>query len=124
MKLLLPVALVLTLVAATCTPVEKQSYRTVVAAKAFLDSVKSQHPECVSGDNTSTLCVDLHKATAAKDALIDATTVYCSGPTFLVGGPCDAPSKDSPAFSQANAKLQAALANYQSIEADLKGVLK
>ena len=104
-----------------CTPLEKTAYRTAVAAKAFLDTERKAHPECVP-TATSTYCVDLAKAVAAKDLLIDAIEVYCSGPTFNNGGACNPPTKHSSAYVQAQDKLQAAIANYNQVAANLKGV--
>jgi hypothetical protein len=113
--------LALSLVLAGCSPVERQAYNTIVAAKGFLDSLKAQHTECATA--TSALCVDLKRATAAKDSLIDAVEVYCSGPQFEKGGPCNAPAKGTPAAQQAADKLRAAIANYEQTEKDLKGVV-
>jgi len=64
--------------------------------------------------------VDLGKAVGAKDALIDAITVYCSGPDFNAGGACNAPDLHTAAGVQAEAKLRAAITNYNQISADLK----
>lgn len=111
----------LTLLINGCSPIEKQAYNTVVGAKAFLDSMKSQHPECSTA--TSTLCVSLKRATGAKDALIDAVEVYCSSPAFLNGGPCTPPSKGTPASQQALDKLKAAITNYDQIESDVRKVV-
>jgi hypothetical protein len=69
----------------TSTPVERNAFRTVVAAKAFTDSVKQKHPECSAG-TSSTVCANLQKAISAKDLLIDATEQYCAGPQFESGG--------------------------------------
>ena len=118
MKRLLPVLLIAVLVAG-CTPVERQAYNTVVAAKAFLDSEKQQHPECATG-TTSTVCTNIAKAVGAKDALIDAITVYCSGPDFNTGGACNPPVMGTPAAVQARDKLKAAISSYNQIAADLK----
>jgi hypothetical protein len=106
-----------------CTPVERATYNTFVAAKAFTDQVKIQHPECAAG-LVSPLCADLTKAVAAKDLLIDAWEIYCAGPKFNGGGVCDPPAKGTPAFEQASAKMQAAIAAYNQAETDLKAVLK
>jgi hypothetical protein len=111
------------LLLAGCTPLERQAYNTVVAAKAFIGSMKAQHPECVTGA-TSTLCVDLTKATSAKDSLIDAAEVYCGGAQFDNGGVCTPPVKGTPASQQAAAKLKAAIAGFNQAQADLKGVVK
>ena len=118
MKRLAPVLLAALLLAG-CTPLERTAYNTVVAAKAFLDKEKAQHSECATVP-ASTVCTDLVKATGAKDALIDAITVYCSGPEFNNGGPCNAPQKGTAAYDQAAAKLQSAIANYNQIASDLK----
>ena len=106
----------------TCTSVEKSAYNTVIAAKAFTDKIKAQHPEC-GPTNFSTLCVDLGKAIGAKDILIDAIEIYCAGPAFDGGGSCIPPMKGSSAYMQANAKLDAALSLYGQAEKDLKGVI-
>lgn len=105
-----------------CTPLERQAYEAVVASKAFLDSVKAKHPECAAG-TSSTLCIDLSKATSAKDALVDSVEIYCAGPDFNSGGACDPPKKGTPAAVQAAAKIQAALAAYNQTASDLKAVL-
>jgi hypothetical protein len=118
MKRLIP-ALVAAIVLSGCTPLERTAYQTVVAAKAFLDKEKQQHPECATTP-TSTVCVDISKAVGAKDALIDAITVYCSGPDFNNGGACNAPDTHTAAGVQAEAKLRAAITNYNTIAADLK----
>jgi len=109
------------LVLVGCTPLEKVAYETVVAANASIKNIKVNHPECITGNNSS-LCVTLTKATAAKDSLIDAAELYCAGPDFNAGGKCDPPAKGTPAATQATAKLQAALAAWNQISLDLKGV--
>ena len=118
------IALLLSLavVISGCTPLERQAYNTVVAAKAFIASMKSQHPECSS--SASTLCTDLTKATAAKDALIDAAEVYCGGANFDNGSTCQPPNKGTSASQQAADKLKAAMAQFNQAQADLKGVVK
>lgn len=104
-----------------CDSLERKAYNTVVGAKAFLDDMKSKHPECVAGTaSTSTICDSLRRATGAKDALIDAAEVYCSGPQFETGGVCQPPAKGTPALQQATAKLQAAISNYTTIESDVR----
>src|SRR5689334_3047469 len=93
-----------------CTSLEKLAYNTVVGAKAFLDTQKQIHSECPTSG--SPYCLKLRQATAAKDALIDAAEVYCSGPEFETGGACEPPKKGSAAYDQAVAKLKAAIAAY------------
>lgn len=110
-----------------CPKVEQTGYDTVVAAKAFCDKLAAQHPECALNATVagaSSLCVDLHKAVAAKDALIDAMEVYCAGPSFNGGGACSPPAKGTPALTQATAKIQAAMSAYSQAEKDLKGVIQ
>ena len=119
MKRLIPALVAIAVVLAGCTPLERTAYNTVVAAKAFLDKEKMQHPECATTP-TSTVCVDIGKAVGAKDALIDAITVYCSGPDFNNGGACNAPDVHTADSVQAEAKLRAAITNYNQIAADLK----
>ena len=101
--------------------IEISAYQAVVGAKAFIDAEKKMHPEC---PNSTTLCGDLEKATAAKDLLIDAAEAYCAGPQFEAGGACQPPAKGTDAYQQAAHKLTAALANYNQTAADLKGILK
>jgi hypothetical protein len=118
----LSIAVLLCAVAlAGCTPVERTAYNTIIAAKAFLDAERKAHPECVAGA-AATVCVDLARAVAGKDVLIDSLEVYCSGPQFATGGACQAPKKGTPGYAQAVAKIQAAIANYDQIEKDLKGL--
>jgi hypothetical protein len=119
MKRLFPAILVLTLVLSGCTPLERSAYNTVVAAKAFLDKEKAQHPECATTPDT-VVCKDLAQATGAKDSLIDAITIYCSGPDFNTGGACNPPAKGTAAAVQAQAKLQNAITMYNQVAADLK----
>jgi hypothetical protein len=106
---------------------EKTAYETIVAAKAFLDSVKLAHPECslvgvTSLPMNSPTCLKLQRAIAAKDALIDAEIVYCSGIAFNNGGACSPPAKNSPIFVQVRSRLDAALSLYSQAAADLKGL--
>jgi hypothetical protein len=123
MKKMLGCTLLLVLLLTACTSVEKAAYSTVVAAKAFLDSVKSKHPECGAAANLSPLCVDLRKATDAKDLLIDAGEIYCGGAQFDNGAPCQPPAKGTPKGSEMTAKLKAALSGYSQTEKNLRGVL-
>jgi hypothetical protein len=116
------IALLIPLMLAGCTGPERVAYNTIVASKAFLDSAKKQHPECASGA-ASTVCVDLKKATAAKDTLIDVVEIVCAGPTFNAGGACNFPSKGSPGYQQALDKLNAAIASYNQASADLKAAI-
>lgn len=105
-----------------CDPVEKQAYKTIVAAKAFLDSEKAAHPECPSAGTA--VCDSIMRAVAAKDFLIDTVEVYCSSPQFENGGACQPPAKGTPAADQAKAKLEAALSTYDQAAADLKKAVK
>jgi len=113
------VLLLVAVILAGCSPLERNAYNTAVAAKAFLDSERKAHPECQTGA-TTTVCVDIQRAVGAKDLLIDAISAYCGGPNFNAGGACDAPAKGTPAAAQAAAKLQAAIAAYNQTAADLK----
>jgi len=105
----------------TTDPLANNAYDVIVGAKGYLESEKSQHPECATTPNTST-CSLIRQAIGGKDLLIDALSVYCSGPNFLNGGVCDPPAKGTPAYAQAAVKLQAAISNYNTIAADLKKV--
>jgi hypothetical protein len=115
------VVLALFFVMVGCTPVEKQAYDVIVGAKAFLDTAKAQHSECPA--TQSTVCIQLRQATAAKDLLIDALEIYCSGPQFENGGACNPPAKGTPAADQATAKLKAAISSYNQTANDLKGII-
>jgi hypothetical protein len=108
-------------------PPERAAYDTIVAAKGFLDSEYRGHPECktnTTAATSSTVCLNLSRAVGAKDALIDATEVYCGGNEFEGGGPCVPPTSDTPAAAQAIARLNAAIANYQQTEADVRKVVQ
>lgn len=110
----------------TSTPPEKYALTVVTAAKAFLDSEKQSHPECAQAGPTSTLCINIHKAVSAKDALIDATEIYCGGGSFgvIANAPCNAPAKTSSTYQIALAKLQSAIDNYNQTELDVKNAAK
>jgi hypothetical protein len=103
----------------TLTPPERVAYQTVVASKAFIDKEKAQHPEC-STTPAAIVCVDLAKATGAKDTMIDVVEALCAGPNFNTGGQCDFPKKGSPGYQQSIDKLNAAIAAYNQTAADLK----
>lgn len=120
MKHLSKAAVVLALFVAGCSPIERQAYNVVVGAKGFLDAERKAHPECTSV-GVSALCGKLSQAVSAKDGLIDAVEVYCSGPEFETGGACQPPAKGSSALVQATAKIKAAIAIYEQAEKDLKG---
>lgn len=113
-------------------PVEKNAYTVITGAKGFTDSIKAKHPECgmnpqpgiwISTHTTTAPCPVLDKAIAAKDLLIDATEVYCGGPQFTAGGPCQ-PSPDKNTAAIFAAKLQAAMTVYEQAEGDLKAVIR
>ncbi len=119
MKLFATLCITIMLWASSCTPPERVAYETVVASKAFIDKEKAAHPNCVVGA-TDTICVDLAKATASKDLLIDVVEALCAGPNFNTGGACDFPKKGTPTYDQAVSKLNAAIASYNQAAADLK----
>jgi hypothetical protein len=129
LKTLLLVPLLLFVSGCPLSPLERKAYDTVVGAKAFLDSEKKSHPECAypatgpSANVTVTWCANINKGIASKDLLIDAITVYCAGPVFDAPdkmGACQPPAKGTPAYTQAQAKLQSAMNNYNQVAADLK----
>ena len=121
-KLSLCLIVALTLATTACTPLEQQAYRTIVAAKAFIDAEKAQHPECASQPSSST-CVMLRQATSAKDSLIDAAEVYCASASFDAGGACTPPAKGTAAAQVATDKLKSAISAYNQIYKDVKGAL-
>lgn len=108
-----------------CTPVEKTAYRLVVGSNAFIKSVKANHPECATNPQT-TVCIDLRKASGAKDLLIDAGEAYCNESAFNVTDttPCTPSPKGTAAYSQAQSALKAAISGYEQAESDLKAVIK
>lgn len=109
-----------------CTPIERTAYNTVIASKAFLDSIKAKHPECAAPINrTRLLCSSLTRATAAKDLIIDAGKAYCQVDQFANTSdiPCSPIPKGTPAADQALQALKSALAGYDQAEKDLKGLL-
>lgn len=125
-------AISLAVFAISCTPIERTTYRIIVASKGFLDSERAAHPECIGGlavlgdvAAPSKTCSAVARAIAAKDLLIDAAEVYCASPTFSSGtGVCTPPQKGTPAYAQASDKLQAAISVYRLAETDLKGLVK
>jgi len=119
--LILFLPLILALTGCPNTPLEQTAYRTIVAAKGFTESIKKNHPECATGIG-SPACTGLRKAVSAKDSLIDAAEVYCSGPQFESGGTCQSPT-DPTLKNAAAAKLQAAITAYKQTEADVKGAI-
>ncbi len=126
MKQIIAMALLLaSLGSAGCPKPEQDAYRTVVGAKAFIDSVKSKHPEC-GVSSSSALCADLRRATSAKDVLIDAGEIYCNVAVFGDADktPCMPTPKGTPGASAALATLRNAIANYERLETNLKAVIQ
>ena len=108
----------------TTDKLANNAYDVIVSAKGYLDSEKSQHPECATTPGSS-VCMLISQAIGGKDVLIDALETYCAGPVFdATGGQgaCNPPAAGTPAYTQAQAKVQAAIANYNQIAADLKKV--
>jgi hypothetical protein len=127
MKLFASLAAVVLMWMFSCnmTPPERTAYETVVASKAFIDKEKAAHPECNSQVQaavvtTAGVCVNLAKATGAKDVLIDVVEALCAGPNFNTGGACDFPKKGTPAYDQAVSKVNAAISSYNQAANDLK----
>lgn len=103
----------------TTTPNPPQSLQAnaqdaIATAKGFLDEAKKQHPEC-SLDQTALVCHTIAQAVAAKDTLINAVSVYCSGPEFDSGGTCT-PHSDKETL------VMSALTNLRQIMADAQGL--
>lgn len=111
-----------------CTPIERTAYNTVVAAKGFTDSVKMSHPECTNSSGPSVVstpvCVDLHRAIAAKDLIIDAAEIYCASSSFTSGGTCTPPAKGTASYNTALDKLNGAISGYNQTATDLRAVIK
>jgi hypothetical protein len=120
MVLFLPLILLLS----GCPRVERDAYNIVVAAKAFIGSLQSQHPECSTAQTT--ICVDLRKAAGAKDLLIDAGEAYCQESSFGVTDvtACVPAPKGTAAYTQALNALNSALSGYNQAEKDLKAVIQ
>jgi hypothetical protein len=113
--LLLVPLLAATLACPPSQPLERTARDGVAAAKGYLDSAKSQHPEC-GGEApvASTNCQIIYKGVAAKDSVIDALNVYCASPAYSTGGGECVPNKD------VQSKLQEALNNLNQTIADVK----
>jgi len=112
--------------AVSCAPIEQQAYRSIVAANAFIKAEYAQHPECAQNPTGSDVCTYLSKANSAKNLVIDAAEAYCAGPGFGPSNPsgaCQPPKKGTPGYTQAVAKLQAAMTLYSQAQNDLKGVI-
>lgn len=113
------------LITTACSPLERDAYNAIVGAKAFLDTIRSNHPECIKGQLAPGICGDITRAVAAKDTLIDAAEIYCASADFdATGAQCAPPAKGTPARDQAEAKLRAALTSYDMLAGDLKVALK
>lgn len=108
--------------AAMHKPIQNQGYQAEVGAEGFINSMRAAHPECKQVN--SNLCDYLNRAAAAQNVLADALKIFCAGPDFMNGGACNPPAKGTPAYTQAAAKLQAAIKSYSQIEADLKQAAK
>ncbi|MGH7744434.1 MAG: hypothetical protein ACREQ5_06375 [Candidatus Dormibacteria bacterium] len=106
---------------------ERMAYDAVVGGKAALLTYRSDHPQCIfdavtglSNIVSDYSCVLNNRLTAAKDAIIDAAEIYCSGTDFESGGACNPLSKSSPGYAQAVAKLRAAITSYNQVYTDFK----
>ena len=122
--LLIPLLLLL-----GCDPIERQAYNTVVVSKAFLDTVRTAHPECATVENTAALCGLIRRAVGAKDFIIDAGEVYCNVAQFDAAAPegqlpCTPPAKGTPIHQQLLDRLNSALAVYSLAERDLRAVIQ
>lgn len=121
----LPVALLASLFACGCTPIERDAYNIIVGSKAFITAEVNAYPECKDPANYSlALCIDLTKATKAKDVMIDLLEVYCSSPGFDAGTASCSPPNDPAQKNQLANKLKAAISIYAQAESDLRGAIK
>lgn len=115
------ILLPLLLMTVACQPPQNSARDTIAAAKGYLDSARSHHPECnTTSPNGTHACQIIGKGTQAKDVAIDALEIYCSntsttGVNFQDGGPCVADKAYEP-------KLKAALASLNQIISDVKGL--
>jgi len=115
--------LTLCVVISGCPRPIKVAYETAVGSKAFLDTVKRDHPECDNPATTTQLCTNYHRAVAAKDLLIDAGETYCGGAGFETGKvACNPPAKGTPALQIATDKLNSAVTVYKQAEKDLRAI--
>lgn len=118
------------MIMAGCPKEERVAYNLVAGGKAALVDFRGRHQECQPYDTITGLspvklsqCEAQNRLTSAKDTIIDAANVYCSGADFDKGGVCNPPAKGSPASQQALAKLKAAIANYEQVEKDVQGII-
>lgn len=118
--------LVASLLLASCQqPLEMTARDGIAAAKGFLIDANDRHPECgalVLGTKHTTpaslvgdACTFIQNAVTVKDLAIDALTVYCGGPSFNSGGPCQASTDNT-----VEDKLKAALQHMETIIEDVK----
>lgn len=102
-------------------PLEMSARDGIAAAKGYLDSAKSKHPECVEAGPHATpvsaQCTMISKGVAAKDLTIDALDAYCSNDEYQQHGGACAPNKD------AKPKLESALSNLDDIMKQVKSIV-
>jgi len=95
----------------------KSSRDGIASAKGALDAYKAEY-QCGTPQATAA-CGKVQAAVGVKDLAIDALTIYCSGPGFDTGGPCQ-PSPDKDKKQVAALKLQALMKELNQIMRDLQ----
>ena len=119
--------LVLAAAAAGCQPIEVTARDTIAGAAGFLHNdqgtgVQDKYKASCQANSHQEVCVAINRLIDAQHLLGDALKVYCAGPEFDSGGKCN-PPRDKAVKGQAAAKLQAAVAQLNSLVNDVKGLV-
>jgi len=105
-------------------PFHERVEETLAVGKVVIEKAQDYYaPQCkpdLGGDPTRRACKNINKAVDAQKAVIKALDLYCSGPGWAEGGPCNPPKATK---ENLLAHLRAALADYDGIIAAVQGIM-
>ena len=118
---------VLVLFTSGCQPIEVTARDAIAGAAGFLHNdqgtgVQDKYKASCLANPHQEVCAAINRLIDAQHLLGDALKVYCAGSEFDSGGKCNPPS-DKAVKGQAAAKLQAAVAQLNSLINDVKGLV-
>lgn len=97
---------------------EKRARDSIAVAKGVLEQAKIQYADVCKADPTQQKpCGVINKAISAHSVAIDALNLYCAGPGWAEGGPCN----KQPQFES---RAREALSQLDVIIADVVRSLK
>lgn len=116
---------------AACEPgqTEKWARDSIAAAKGFIEQAQQNHgDECRAVPSCSLptvqdaakcrgICNAVNRAVHAQNLAIDALNLYCAGPGWAEGGPCNAQRALEP-------RVREAIRELNRVLADAKGALQ